>query len=142
MSKNLISGIYLRASGQEPKLVVKRKVGPFQDQYDVSRPWDKIDIVRDLVKLLEKECEGFLEKFVKVDEKHYKTSSHRVRRYIAKNRADLYPTKDEEFTKSHSFSHKGYWIGTNIGAKEITQYVREMCEACDISFGSCSEIKF
>ena len=56
MANKPITGIYLRARGNEPKFIVKRKTGPFQDQYEVSRPWDKIDIVRDLVHLLEKEC--------------------------------------------------------------------------------------
>jgi len=141
MSAKQITGIYLRVSGYEPKFLIKRKVGPFHDQLDVFRPWEKIDIVRELIKLLDKEFEDFLKKFAAVDEKHYKNSSHRTRYYITKDINKLYPTKDEKFTKEHSFSYKDYFVGTNIGAKEIMQYVREMCEACDISFGSCSEIK-
>jgi hypothetical protein len=141
MGDNPIIGIYLRAHGYNPKYIIKRKTGPSQDRYDVYRPWDKIDIVRDLIQLLEKEIKDFLPKYSAVDEKYYKSSSHRVRRYISKERKELYPTQDEKFMKTYSYSIKGYWVGTNIGAREITQYVREMCEACEIEFGTISEIK-
>ena len=140
MDKKII-GIYLRAYGNNSKFIVKRKIAPFQDQYDVYRPWDKIDIVRELIKILDTEIENFLSKIEEVDKKHHENNPHRVRRYFTQNRSDLYPTKDKTFSEIHSYSFKGYWVGTNIGSREITQYVREMCEASEIEFGSISEIK-
>ena len=53
MSDTTITGIYVNAYGRNPKFVVKKKVGPFHDSYDVYRPWYKIDIVKDLVRILD-----------------------------------------------------------------------------------------
>ncbi len=141
MNKSIL-GIYLRVYGYNPKYVIKSKIGPFHNCYDVFRPWEKIDIVKELIQKLDNEINEFLLKFEATDKKHYETSSHRVRRYISKERKSLYPTKDHVFTEMYSYSFKEYWIGTNIGASEITQYVREMCEACKIEFGYISKIKF
>ena len=56
MNNSPITGIFLRTYGYERKFVVKREIGPFHYQYDVYRPWDKIDIVRDLVKKHQRQC--------------------------------------------------------------------------------------
>ena len=141
MEASKITGIFLSVHGAGPKYALRRKVGPFHEQYDVYRPWDKIDIVRELVKLLDAEFEGFLEKFVTVDDKHFRESSHRSRHYISADLASLYPGKNDDFRKKYSFSYKDYWIGTNVGAKEIVQYVREMAEACDVTFAIWSDLK-
>jgi hypothetical protein len=141
MPEKELTGVFLGVHGVGAKYVLRRKVGPFHDQYDVYRPWEKIDIVRDLVKLLDREFDDFLEKFAAVDKKHYQKSSQRTRHYISTELTSLYPGKDESFCRQHSFSYKGYWIGTNIGAREITQYVREMCEACNVTFGSWGDLK-
>ena len=141
MPKKELTGIFLSVYGSSAKYALRHKISPFHEQYDVYRPWEKIDIIRDLVKFLDKEFDDFLEKFTEVDMKHYKKSPHRSRHYISKERASLYPDKDETFCKRFSYSYKGYWIATNIGAKEITQYVREMCEACNVTFGSWADLK-
>lgn len=141
MSTKELTGIFLSAHGHSPKYAIRHKVGPFHEQYDVYRPWEKIDIIRNLVKLLDKEFDGFLENFAAVDAKHEQQSSHRTRHYIATEITSLYPGKDDAFCRQYSFSYKGYWIGTNIGAKEIVHYVREMCEACNVTFGSWGDLK-
>ncbi|WP_323845244.1 hypothetical protein [Microbulbifer magnicolonia] len=140
MKRSQIDGVFIRAHGHDPRLVVKRKITPFQDQYDIYRPWSKIDIVKKLVNLLDEEFDFFLNRFEEVDSEEHKNSSHRIRRYISRNKQDLFPNKDEEFQESHCFEYKNYWVGTNIGAKEISLYVREMCLACNISFGSITEL--
>lgn len=141
MQASKITGIFLSVHGGGPKYALRRHAGPFHEQYDVYRPGDKIDIVRELVKLLDAEFEDFLERFVTVDDRHFQESSHRSRHYISTDLNQLYPGKGEEFSKQRSFSYKGYSIGTNVGAKEIVQYVREMAEACDVTFAFWSDLK-
>lgn len=142
MNSKEITAIYVRAYGPNPKFAIRRKIGPFQEQYDVYSPWDKIDIIKELVRLLDREFSGFLEHFSMIDAQHHKKSPQRTRHYISKNIDSLYPNKDINFCKQHSYPYKGYWIGTNIGSKQIVQYVQEMCETCNINCGSWNEIKF
>ena len=140
MNNKKITGIYtsIRAYEQKPILVVKRKIDYSQDQYNVYHPRYKRDIVNLLIEILYKEFDGFLEKFCEVDKIHYDRSPHRLRRYISKNKNDLYQRNDT-FIKKHSFNYEGYYIGINIGTKEIKKYVIEMCESCNIKYGSYDE---
>lgn len=140
MNKSIL-GIYIRVYGNNPKYIIKSKVDRFHHCYDVFKPWDKIDIIKELILKLDNEIKDFLLKFEATDKKHYETNPHRVRHYISKEKKSLYPTQDSSFTEKYSYSYKDYWIGTNIGASEITQYVLEMCEACEIEFGYISKIK-
>ena len=141
MTSKEMTGVFLSVHGAGAKYALRYKIGPFQECYDVHRPWDKIDIVRELIRILDTDSENFLDLFCAVDQKHFKKSSHRTRHYISKELSQLYPDKDEKFCRNHSFQYKGYWIGTNIGAKEITQYVREMCEASNLSYGTWSDLR-
>ena len=141
MTSREITGIFVSAHKLEAKYAIRRKVSPFHERYDVHKPWNKIDVVRSLVKLLDGEFEDFLQRFEAVDTKHYRSNSHRARHYVSSEQEKLYPNKDFEFCKRFSFQYKDRWIATNIGAKEIIQCVREMCEACDVAYGSWADLR-
>ncbi len=142
MSKSDIAEIYIRTYSTDPKIVIHRVVDLFHDQYDLYKFIDQIDIVKKLIQILDQEFDNFLESFLNIDLKYFNQSSHRKRHYIAKNREELYPTKSSHFLIKYSYSYKDYWIGTNIGGTEIRQYVKEMCEACEIAYKLWYELKF
>ena len=142
MENNKITEIYIRTYRSDPKIVIHRDLDFYHDQYDLYRFRDQIDIVKKLIEILDQEFDNFLESFLNIDLKYFNQSRNRKRHYIAKNREELYPSRASEFLIKYSYSYKDYWIGTNIGATEIRQYVKEMCEACEITYKLWYELKF
>ena len=147
MNQDKIAGIFFRLDNQNPsksKLVIWYQMDRFRDRYEVrrlSRNWNEIDIVRDLIRLLDAHYPKFLERFAMVDEKNLKNTPHRIRRYFSKTQLELYPRHDQEFAKKYSDNYKDYWVATNIGCPEIKTIIREMCEACEIKFGSIAQLE-
>ena len=132
-----ISGIFVRPEGQEGKVAIRTRLSRFHDSYDVQRlcrEFDEIDIVRHLIKTLAEAFPDFVENVLFVDERERKNNPHRSRRYFAKRQSELYPKKEIEFAREHSEQLCGLWIANNVGAKEIRQMVKEMCDACEIEF--------
>ena len=58
----------------------------------------------------------------------------RRRRYVARNREDLYPGRPDlsEYSKQLS---SGWWVGTNYSRSNIKQIIELACEVANINFG-------
>ncbi len=71
----------------------------------------------------------FPEKFVALP-KH-----GRNRRYMAKNREELYE-KSPHLIEKHSYQlSNGYWIGTNYSQAQIRQILQKACQVADLTWG-------
>lgn len=68
----------------------------------------------------------------RLDDKDFTDSSHRSRRYIAKDLEIVYLQKDESFAKKHSLELYGYWFPTNIGFKELCAMFHLACGAAGL----------
>ena len=141
MATNKLKGIYVLVHGHDAKYAIWWQIGPFQNRFEVFHGLYKIDLVRDVVKVLDNEFSGFLAKLAAVDEAHYNSSGHRYRRYVSADITSLFPGATDEFRKSNAFAYKGYWIGKNSNANTIATYVKTMCEACGIEFGYWQDLK-
>lgn len=73
-----------------------------------------------------------LGKMESLDDKDFTDSSHRSRRYIAKDLEVVYLQKDEVFAKKHSVELYGYWFPTNIGFKELSAMFHLACKAAGL----------
>lgn len=146
METSKVAGVFINnLEGREAKLVVWYQDGRFHDSYDVRRlcrGFDEIDVVRYLVQHLGEANPNFVERLVAVDERERNSNPRRNRRYFSKLRSELYPNQDRQFTEAHSEECKGLWIANNIGAREIRQMVKEMCDACKIKFLASADLHF
>lgn len=71
----------------------------------------------------------FLERFSSLP-KHGRT-----RRYIARDRKDLYPGRPD---LAEEYSHElpgGFWLGTNVGSAAISRILRMACEVAGLRYG-------
>ena len=75
-----------------------------------------------------------LRKLERIDDKEFTSSSHRKRRYLARDLEVLYLEKDIAFGKKYSAELFGYYFATNIGKKELTTILSNACEAAGIPF--------
>jgi hypothetical protein len=79
-----------------------------------------------------------LDLFGSTDETFFERFSHekgRRRRYIARNKADLYPGRldlAEEFSKPLS---GGWWMGTNYSYRAIMRILEVACRVAGVRFG-------
>jgi hypothetical protein len=147
METGKIAGVFVNdLEGREAKLVIWYQDGRFHDSYDVRRlchGFDEIDVVRYLIKHLAEANPDFLERLAVVDERERNNSKpRRIRRYFSKHQLELYPNHGRQFAEGHSEEYRGLWIANNIGAREIRQMVKEMCDACKIKFLSAADLHF
>ena len=59
----------------------------------------------------------------------------RTRRYVARERTDLYPGRPD---LAEEYSHQlksGYWVGINISKKQVERIVTMACEVARLTFG-------
>jgi len=124
------------------RVVFRRRVDFRWDRYDVFKPWEKIEAVVMIIEELAKENAEFTEKFVAVDEKHYRASPHRTRHYVHKDRDQLYGASRADLAEKYSRQIAGIWLATNLGSSEKLQVIREACEAAEIEYGSVSSLKW
>lgn len=82
----------------------------------------------------------FLCSFEALDVKTFKKDLRRKKRYISKNKNELY-RDSPHLTDTHSYQKNGYWIGTNIGRNEIIRILRSACKSCAVEFSFASRIK-
>jgi predicted type IV restriction endonuclease len=62
------------------------------------------------------------------------------RRYVARNREDLYPER-EDLALSHSYElEPGWWIGTNYSTASVRRMIMMACEVAGLRFGKDVEL--
>ncbi len=84
----------------------------------------------EVLKTLSDENHTFLERFVSLP-KHGRT-----RRFVARNREELYPGRPD---LAKEFSHEfkpGWWVGTNVSKQQIRKIIKLACEVARLNFGS------
>lgn len=140
MTKSKITGLHISLKSRPRKLVFERRAQYHERIYHVYEVRDMIDVLRKVIDMLMEEVPGFLLRLEEVDRKCYQTNAKRRRRYISRDRDELYP-RSPHLTQKHSYQKDGFWIGTNFGQSGITDFIREACEASDISFGYVSKLK-
>lgn len=83
-----------------------------------------VNVLRELSRLDNK----FLEKFTALP-KHGRT-----RRFVAKNKEDLYPSRADLVADYSEQIDKGYWVGTNVGKQQAENIIRLACEVTEFTF--------
>ena len=90
------------------------------------------DVLIQVMELLSGEDKHFCERFA-ARPKH-----GTIRRYVAKNREDLYPVYPERpnFSRDNSYQLKsGYCVGLHCSRKSILRILKMACEVAGLSFG-------
>lgn len=121
-------------------LVIKRKLGGSKTLYEVAEFKVAIHLFKEVIETLHSEFPTFLCSFEALDAKTFKEDLRRKKRYISKNKNDLY-RDSPHLTDTHSYQKNGYWIGTNIGRKEIIGVLLLACRSCAVEFSFANRIK-
>lgn len=124
------------------RVVFLRHINFRHYQYDVFKPWEKIEAVVLVIEELAKENKDFTKKIAAVDEKYYRTSSHRTRHYVNSDRNQLYGVNRPDLADKHSRQVADIWLATNLGMPEMLQVIKEACEAAEIDYGAVSSLKW
>ncbi len=98
----------------------------FKDQFTSCR--NARDVLVSVIELLSNKDQRFINRFASLP-KHGRT-----RRYVARERSDLYPGRPD-LAKEHSHQLKsGYWVGINISKKQVERIVTMACEVAELTF--------
>ena len=88
------------------------------------------EVLTSAVEALTARDSTFLDRFVSLP-KHGRT-----RRYVARERIELYPGR-QDLADEHSYQLKsGYWIGTNISRHQVEGILEMACEVAGLRFGT------
>ena len=135
-----IEAIYMSMFKSPINLVIKRKLGGSKTLYEVTEFKVAIHLFKKVIETLHSEIPTFLCSFEALDAKTFKEDRRRKKRYISKNKNDLNPDR-QYLTDTYSYQKNGYWIGTNIGRKEIIGILLLACESCAVEFSFANRIK-
>lgn len=91
------------------------------------------DVLINVLKEISKLDNNFLERFAALP-KHGRT-----RRFVARNKEELYPSRPDLVSEYSDLIDKGFWVGTNVGKQQAENIIRLACEVANLSFGK--EIK-
>lgn len=88
------------------------------------------DVLVSVIEALADRDPSFLERFVALP-RHGRT-----RRYIARDRDELYPGR-ADLVQEHSYQlRSGYWLGINISRKQVERIITTACEVAGIRYGA------
>jgi hypothetical protein len=87
-----------------------------------------IEVLITVLEQLSSSDQGFLERFAARPKRGR-------RRYVARDREELYPGRPDLSQHSHRLS-SGWWVGKNYSKREIKQMLEMACEVAGIRFGS------
>ncbi len=138
---NPITGIYVGLRRSPLRIVFRRRVDYPWDRYDVFKPWEKIDGVVEVLKLLAKEQEDFTQSIVEVDKKYRRGSSHRTNRYVDTDRDNLYSPQRNDLVSKYSRRVGQLWLATNLNTRQMLDVIQEACEAAKVEFRTISDVK-
>jgi hypothetical protein len=148
--KGVITGVFVnmnftshgtKSNRAYVRVLIRRKVDDWRDQYDLYKPWDKINAVIEVIKVLSNEVPDFTKKILEVDERQYRQSSHRTRHYIHTEKEKLYESTRTDLVERYSRKVGNVWLGTNINTSQMVQAIRAACEAAEVEYGSLSSLK-
>ena len=86
-----------------------------------------IEVLITVLEQLSSSDQGFLERFAARPKRGR-------RRYVARNREELYPGRPDLSQHSHRLS-SGWWVGKNYSKREIKQMLEMACEVTGLRFG-------
>jgi hypothetical protein len=135
-----ITGVFVSLRRAPLRVVFRCRVDHRRDVYEVLKPWDKIEAVYEVIRMLSTHKNDFVQRIVSIDERYYSNSTHRTWRYLHTDRARLYPGRDDLARYSHKIND--LWIGTNLNTSGILQVIKEACEAGEVEYGSLGAIKW
>lgn len=92
------------------------------------------EVLVKVFRLLAQEDSGFLERFTA--RKH-----GRKRRYLAKERQELYPGRPDLAEEQSVEIVPGWWMGTNYSRKNIQEIINLACEVASPRLGSAVQVK-
>ena len=88
------------------------------------------DVLVSVIEALAEHDPSFLDRFVSLP-RHGRT-----RRYIARDRNELYPGR-ADLVQEHSHQlRSGYWLGINISRKQVERIVTTACEVAGLRYGN------
>lgn len=121
----------LKNIGKEhhPHQEEKKKDYSFDLQGQNFKYRSSIDVLIQVVEKLSSQDEEFCERFV-ARPKH-----SRKRRYIARDKYDLYPGRRDLCENNSRQIKSGYWVGTNYNKSQIKQILEMACEVAGLKFG-------
>ena len=94
------------------------------------------EIVIKLLKELSKADKKFLDRYIALP-KHGRT-----RRFVAKDKNELYPSRPD-LVKDHSdHIERGYWVGTNVGKQQALKIIKLACQVSDLTYGKQVKVFF
>lgn len=140
VSAKQVTGVFVSLNRAPLRVVFRRHVDYRRDVYQVFKPCEKIDAVYEVIRTLSGEKDDFVQRILSIDESCYRNSSHRTRRYLHTDRAQLYPGRDDLVRYSHNVGE--LWIGTNLNTPCMLQVISEACEAAEVEYDPLKAIKW
>jgi len=87
------------------------------------------DVMTQIFELLSRDDSSFLERFA--SRKHGKK-----RRYLARNKFELYPGREDLAENASYQTASGWWIGTNYSKRDIQKIIELACEIAGLNYGT------
>lgn len=113
-------------------VIWEQKEGWISKSYEIKRAQDIMGTIELFLAMLIQKQTKLMSRLEKIDDKQFTESSHRSRRYLARDKDILYINKDKKFTNKYSVELFGYWFATNIGKKELRVLFSNACEAANV----------
>ena len=86
-------------------------------------------VLINVIEALAERDSSFIESFVALPQ------HGRTRRYIARDRSELYPGSPHLAKEAHQLS-SGYWLGVNVNQEDIQRIIKLACEVAGIGYGT------
>jgi hypothetical protein len=131
MSKLVAVYVFWPPSPRVSRLIFQRDNGTFHNVYEEYLYLPQIEAVEKIIEVFAKETKGFSGRFIEIDKRRCAASSHRMRRYVAERREDLY-YQGSHLIGTHSRLIADIWIADNLNARAKLELIDEACEAASV----------
>ena len=133
-----ITCLYASMVRDPTRFVVRRRVSPTHERFDVYTSFTLREFVVRLIEVFADADPEFLTKIVAAEDKRWMASKIKKRHYIEPRREHLY-IESSHLTEKDSIAVRDHWIITNIGKTEVGTFLRLCSEAATVPLENISK---
>ncbi len=123
------------------RLVFRFKVDFRREIFEVFRPLEIREALKEGLERIEQSIPGSLAKACQLDDEDFQSNKRRKRRYIAEEK-DLLYLDNPRLTEKATQPVADFWVITNIAWRDVPNILRLVCRAAGIQYGAISKIGF
>lgn len=121
-------------------VLVHSRPRPGHERFDQYKPDSLTELVVSVIEHLMAGRPDLLETMSALDAEDKERIGGRTRRYIAKNKEELY-SRDSAHLAQYSMEFRGYWLSTNAKHTQARQEVQLACRAAEVPYSSIRKLK-